>query len=125
MLIPALHAAVLAVALPLMQDAVVAPPPRLPLPRPAANARLATPNQNRVAAGRLSKGVLTLALDVVEAAYQPEGADDPVVRVLALAEAGKAPQVPGPLLRAPVGSTVKLTLRNQTDSALMFSGFRQ
>ena len=125
MLIPALHAAVLAVALPLMQDAVVAPPPRLPLPRPAANARLATPNQNRVPAGRLTKGTLTVALDVVEAAYQPEGAEDPVVRVLALAEAGKTPQVPGPLLRAPVGTTVKLTLRNQTDSALMFSGFRQ
>ena len=37
---------------------------------------------------------------------------------------GKAPQVPGPLLRAPVGTTVRLTLRNRSDSALMLSGFR-
>jgi FtsP/CotA-like multicopper oxidase with cupredoxin domain len=73
----------------------------------------------------LAKNTLTLALDVVEAAYRPEGSDDPVVRILALAEPGKAPQVPGPLLRAPVGTTVRLTLRNRSDSALMFSGFRQ
>lgn len=120
----ALHA-VLALAAPLLQDAVVPPPPRLPLPRPAANAPMAAVNQNLVPAGRLSRGTLTLALDVVEAAYRPEGADDPVVRILALAEPGKAPQVPGPLLRAPAGTTVRLTLRNRSDSALMFSGFRQ
>jgi FtsP/CotA-like multicopper oxidase with cupredoxin domain len=125
MLSLALHAAVLALAVPLTQDAVVAPPPRLPLPRPAANAPLAVANQNRAPAGRLSKGTLTLALDVVEAAYRPEGAEDPVVRILALTEPGRAPQVPGPLLRAPVGTTVHLTLRNRSDSALMFSGFRQ
>jgi hypothetical protein len=45
-------------------------------------------NQNRVPGGRLAKGVLTLALDVVEAGYRPEGPDDPVVRILALAEPG-------------------------------------
>jgi manganese oxidase len=120
----ALHAVLLA-ATPLLQDALIAPPPRRALPRPAANATLAIPNQNRVAGGRLVKGVLTIALDVVEGAYQPEGMEDPVVRILALAEPGKAPQVPGPLLRAPVGTTVHLTLRNRSDSALMFSGFRQ
>jgi FtsP/CotA-like multicopper oxidase with cupredoxin domain len=124
MLHAVVHAA-LVVAVPLLQDAVVAPPPRLPLPRPVANAQLATSNQNRVRAGRLVRGTLTVELDVVEAAYQPEGSDDPVVRILALAERGKAPQVPGPLLRAPVGTTVHLMLRNRSDSALMFSGFRQ
>jgi FtsP/CotA-like multicopper oxidase with cupredoxin domain len=120
----ALHA-VLALAAPLLQDQVVPPPPRLPLPRPVASAPVADFNQNRVPGGRLAKGVLTLALDVVEAGYRPEGPDDPVVRILALAEPGKTPQVPGPLLRAPVGTTVRLTLRNQSDSALTFSGFRQ
>jgi FtsP/CotA-like multicopper oxidase with cupredoxin domain len=119
-----LHA-MLVVAVPLLQDAVIAPPPRVPLPRPVANAQMATINKNRVPAGRLSRGTLTLAMDVVEAAWQPEGSDDPVVRVLALAERGQAPQVPGPLLRAPVGTTVRLSLRNRSDSALMFSGFRQ
>ena len=119
----ALHAA-LVVGVPLLQDAVIAPPPRVPLPRPVANAPMAAINQNVVPAGRLTKGTLTVALDVVEAAWQPEGAADPVVRVLALAEPGKAPQVPGPLLRAPVGSTLRLTLRNRSDSAVMLSGFR-
>ena len=114
-----------AVAIPLLQDAVVAPPPRVPLPRPVANAPMAAINQNRVPAGRLVKGVLTVELDVVEAAWQPEGDDDPVVRVLALAERGTKPQVPGPLLRAPVGTTVRLSLRNRSDSSLTFSGFRQ
>jgi len=120
----AIHAVVVA-AVPLLQDAVIAPPPRVPLPRPAANAPMVAINQNRVPAGKLSRGTLTVALEVVEAAWQPEGADDPVVRVLALAEPGKAPQVPGPLLRAPVGTTVHLTLRNRSDSAVMLSGLRQ
>src|SRR5262245_39938661 len=32
--------------------------------------------------------------------------------------------VPGPLLRAPIGTTVKLTVRNRTDSAVMLGGLR-
>jgi manganese oxidase len=120
----ALHAALL-MGTPLLQDAIVAPPPRRPLPRPVASASAAAINQNRAPAGRLAKGTLTLALDIVEAAWQAEGPEDPVVRILALAEPGKAPQVPGPLLRAPVGTTVRLTLRNRSDSAVMLSGFRQ
>jgi FtsP/CotA-like multicopper oxidase with cupredoxin domain len=119
----AMHA-VLAVALPLMQDAVITPPARVPLPHPAANAQVAVANQNLVAAGKRTRDTLSLALDVVEAAYQPEGSEDPVVRILALAERGKTPQVPGPLLRVPAGTTVRLSLRNRSDSALMFSGFR-
>jgi FtsP/CotA-like multicopper oxidase with cupredoxin domain len=116
--------AALLVALPLLQDAITPTPQRLPLPRPVANAPLAAINDNRVPAGRLVKGTLTVAFDIVEAAWQPEGPDDPVVRVLALAEPGKAPQVPGPLLRAPAGTQVRLTLRNRSDTALTFGGFR-
>ena len=108
-----------------VQEVAVPPEPRVPLPRPMAGAPLAAINDNRVPAGRLANGTLTLALDVVEAAYQPEGANDPVVRVLAFAEAGKAPSVPAPLLRAPAGTTVRLTLRNRSDSALVLSGFRR
>ena len=83
----ALHAA-LVIAVPFMQDAVMPPLARVPLPRPAVGAPIASLNQNLVAAGRRSHDTLTLALDVVEAAYQPEGAEDPVVRILALAERG-------------------------------------
>jgi hypothetical protein len=78
------------------QESVMPPPPRVALPRPAAKAAMAQVNDNRRPAGVLSKGTLTLSLDVVEAAYQPEGDHDPVVRILAFAEPGKAPSVPGP-----------------------------
>jgi manganese oxidase len=107
------------------QESVVPPPPRVPLPHPAANASIARVNDNRHPAGTLSGGTLTLSLDIVEAAYQPEGELDPVVRILAFAETGKAPSVPAPLLRAPVGTTVHLTVHNRSDSALTLGGLRR
>ena len=82
-----LLAAALLVAAPLLQDAIVHPPARRPLPRPVANAPMAAVNQNRVPAGRLVDGTLTLALDVVEAAWQAEGAAEKRAR---LAEQRKA-----------------------------------
>jgi hypothetical protein len=61
MLSLALHAVMLAVSAPLLQDAIVAPPPRLSLPRPAAHAPLALANQNTVSAGRPERvGEMTL-----------------------------------------------------------------
>src|ERR1041385_5315806 len=75
--LPALAAVLLSVALP-PQESVVPPPPRVTLPRPVANAAIARVNDNRRPAGVLSKGTLTVSLDVVEAAYQPEGELDPV-----------------------------------------------
>jgi manganese oxidase len=120
----AFHAA-LWIATPLLQDAVVKPPPRLPLPRPVANAPLVDINQNRASAGKLSNKTLTVAFDIVEAAWRAEGPSDPVVRILALAERGKTPQVPGPMIRGEAGTTVKLSLRNRSDSAITMSGFRQ
>src|SRR5205085_4166015 len=116
MALPMLAAFLFATASP-PQESVVPPAPRVPLPRPVANAPMAHVNDNRRPAGSLSGGTLTLSLDVVEAAYQPEGEHDPVVRVLAFVEPGKTPEIPGPLLRAPVGTTVRLTIRNRSDSA--------
>jgi FtsP/CotA-like multicopper oxidase with cupredoxin domain len=107
------------------QESVVPPPQRFPLPRPAANASIARVNDNRRPAGTLSGGTLTLSLDIVEAAYQPEGELDPVVRILAFAETGQVPSVPAPLLRAPVGTTVHLTVHNKSDSALTLGGLRR
>jgi FtsP/CotA-like multicopper oxidase with cupredoxin domain len=109
----------------LFQESMVPPAPRARLPRPVANTPIASVNDNRVAMGRLAGKTLTAALDIVESAYQPEGEHDPVVRILAFAEPGKAATVPGPLLRAPVGTTVRLTIHNRTDSALFMSGLRR
>ena len=120
----ALHA-VLALAAPLLQDQVVPPPPRLPLPRPVASAPVAEFNQNRVPGGTARQGHAHAGARRRRGGVPPEGEHDPVVRILAFAEPGKAPQVPGPLLRAPVGTTVRLTVRNRSDSALTFGGFRR
>jgi len=124
MAFPVLAAFLLASASP-PQESVVPAAPRVPLPHPVANAPMARVNDNRHPAGTLSAGTLTVSLDIVEAAYQPEGEHDPVVRILAFAESGKAPQVPGPLLRAPVGTMVQLTIRNRSDSAVMLGGLRR
>lgn len=107
-----------------LQESVLPPPPRLPLPRPVANAPVAAVNDNRHPAGTRQNGTLTLALDIVEAAFQAEGPHDPVVRALAFAERGKAPVVPGPLLRGPLGTMVNLSLRNRTDSGVVIGGLR-
>ena len=109
----------------LAQESVVPPPQRVVLPRPLANAPIGQVNNNLRSAGTISGKTLTLALDIVEAGFQPEGEHDPVVRALAFAEPGKAPQIPGPMLRAPVGTTVRLTLRNRSDSAVMLGGLRR
>lgn len=121
----AVLAALSLLSTPLLQESIMPAPPRGRLPRPVANAPIMQVNQNRVAAGTLSGGTLTLALDVVEAGFQAEGDHDPVVRAFAFAEPGRQPVVPGPLIRAPLGTTVQLTLHNRTDSALVLGGLRR
>ncbi len=103
---------------------LVAPLPRLPLPKPALGAVPAVINDNRTAAGSLSGKVLTLAIDVVESAWHPEGRSDPEVPAFAFAEANGAPQIPGPLVRVQQGTEVRLTLRSRVDSALVVAGLR-
>jgi FtsP/CotA-like multicopper oxidase with cupredoxin domain len=106
------------------QAPLVAPLPRLPLPRPAATAIRASVHSNHVPAGTRAGGTLTIALDVVESAWKPEGDDDPEVPVLAFAEHGEAPTVPGPLIRVPQGTEIRVTLTNRVDSAITIGGLR-
>ncbi len=103
---------------------IMAAAPRTPLPAPRPSASRAVANANRVPAGVRTSSTLALAIDVVESAWRPEGDDDTDLRIFAFAEAGKAPSVPGPLLRAPRGTVVQLTLRNRTDSSLVIGGLR-
>ncbi len=103
---------------------LVAAPSRVPLPRPDAHAVRASVHQNTVPAGRLSNGTLRVELDVVTSAWRPEGRDDPEVPILAFAERGKGPVVPGPIVRVRQGTAVLLTLRNRSDSALVLGGLR-
>lgn len=107
-----------------LQAQLIATLPRTPLPKPAPGVAHAVVHQNTAPAGRLTGTTLTLDLDIVESGWKPEGANDPEVPILAFAEHGKAPTVPGPLVRVPVGTTLVLRLRNATDSALVLGGFR-
>lgn len=83
-----------------------------PLPRVEAN-------DNRVPAGALKRDTLRLQLSVVRARWFPEADSGPFVDVIALAEAGKAPQIPGPLIRVPEGTVIDVTLRNTLDDSTL------
>lgn len=103
---------------------LVAAMPRVPLPVPDAGAVKVAVHQNLVPAGRLVGAELRLELDVVEGAWKAEGEADPEVPILAFAERGKPPLVPGPLVRVPIGTSMRVLLRNRTDSALVIGGLR-
>jgi FtsP/CotA-like multicopper oxidase with cupredoxin domain len=80
-------------------------------------------NDNRTPAGKLQDGVLTIGLVVQMARWYPEAADGPFAEVEAFAEEGKAPQIPGPLIRVPEGTTVSATIRNAlVDSTVWVRG---
>jgi len=79
----------------------------------------AVANDNRVPAGEFRNGVLTLKLVASLARWQPEGQgpNDPTRIVQTLAEEGKAPQIPGPLIRVPEGTDIRMSVRNAIDGA--------
>src|SRR5262245_15615028 len=94
-------------------------PSHVPAPAPASIAA----NDNRRPAGRMERGVLTLELEVREGLLQPEGDGGPGVPTLAFAEVGKRPLVPGPLIRVPQGTEVRVKIRNPfPDSTLTVHG---
>jgi len=70
------------------------------------------PNDNVHRAGHLAKGVLTVALEARNGEWSPEESDGPSYQVAAFSEMGGALQTPGPLLRAPVGTEVRVTVHN-------------
>lgn len=91
----------------------------------AASVPTARPNDNRVAAGSMRDGKLRLDLDVVRAGWHPDRDVDTAVTVLAFAERGKSPTIPGPLLRVTQGTVVRATVRNLIpDSTLIVHGLR-
>ena len=74
---------------------------------------VAQPNDNRVSAGTLEDGVLQVSLEAVRAMWHPDGDSLPGLAVEAFAEAGHMPVAPGPLLRIPQGTTIRVRFRNR------------
>jgi len=72
----------------------------------------AAPNANGAAAGALRGGVLAVTLEARLAMWHPDGDSLPGIPIEAFGEPGRAPQVPGPLIRVPRGTDVRATVRN-------------
>lgn len=97
-------------------------------PRPAAIAHgapveRAVPNDNRTPAGTYVGDTLVLRLTVKLATWYILGDDEPAFTLLAFAEEGKQPTIPGPLIRVRVGTPVRVTIRNPLDDTLVVRGF--
>ena len=80
-------------------------------------------NQNRVPAGKLENGVLNVALEIRSGTWHAEAEDGPPLFVQAFAEAGRAPQIPGPLLRMPEGTTLHVAVTNKLKLKATVYGF--
>jgi FtsP/CotA-like multicopper oxidase with cupredoxin domain len=93
-----------------------------PTPPAGPDAETIAANDNRRPAGRLDHGVLTLALEVRAGTLRPEEDDGPGIPALAFAEPGGRLQVPGPLIRVPLGTEIRVSLRNPLDSSLTVHG---
>jgi FtsP/CotA-like multicopper oxidase with cupredoxin domain len=75
------------------------------------------PNANEVPAGQLESGVQVLRLEARESTWHPDRVPEKPVVVLAFSEEGRPPRIPGPLLRVPQGTEVRITVRNLIDPA--------
>ena len=60
-------------------------------------------NSNRVPAGKLENGILTLHLELRQGDWHPEADSGPSMKVYAFGEEGQMLQVPGPLIRVSEG----------------------
>ena len=81
------------------------------------------PNDHTKPAGTLSGGVLTIALETRRGTWRPDGDGGQALdSIWAFAEVGKAPTTPGPMIRVPVGTTVRGTLHNTLNRPLTVFG---
>lgn len=92
------------------------------LTAPARVADRVLPNDNRAPAGTVRNGVVTLRLVARTAMWHPDGAKAPGAAMAAFAEEGGAARIPGPLVRAPAGTVVEVTMRNALRDTLRVHG---
>jgi FtsP/CotA-like multicopper oxidase with cupredoxin domain len=81
-------------------------------------------NDNRTPAGALANGVLTVALELRSSTWMPDGDSGIALPIAAFAEAGKAPSIPGPLLRVASGTRVHVSVRNRLEVRAVVHGLR-
>src|SRR5262245_25411852 len=88
---------------------------------PPSTASAAAANDNRVPAGALQGEVLTLRLVLQRATWYPEGEQGCGIGVYAFGEEGKAAQTPAPLIRVPLGTQLRVTVRNALQVSALVS----
>jgi FtsP/CotA-like multicopper oxidase with cupredoxin domain len=80
--------------------------------KPPVSMPQALANDNRVASGSLAGSRLHIALEARQAIWRPDGDGGPGIPIQAFAEVGKHVQIPGPLIRVPVGTVVVASIHN-------------
>ncbi|HEY9226833.1 MAG TPA: hypothetical protein VIP11_09315 [Gemmatimonadaceae bacterium] len=86
-------------------------------PQAPADAR---PNPNTESAGTLRDGALTVALEAKSATWRPNGDAQPGQTIATFAEEGQPASSPGPLIRAPLGTEIRLSVRNSLTIPIIF-----
>lgn len=74
------------------------------------------PNPNTAPSGRLANGVLALSLEARLTLWHPDGDSLPGIAIEAFGEPGRAPQVPGPLIRVPFGTELRISVKNSLET---------
>ncbi|HKR09421.1 MAG TPA: multicopper oxidase domain-containing protein [Gemmatimonadaceae bacterium] len=93
-------------------------------PAPTVTLSAAIPNDNRVAGGRLANGVYTLNLEAREALWYPEGKGGPSILIAAFNEAGGPARAPGPMIRVPAGTEMRITVHNTLATPMRLWGLQ-
>lgn len=76
-------------------------------------------NDNRTPAGRIEGSTLSVEIDAVRGRWSPDGPGTRAAVVDAFAQRGHAPVVPGPLLRVPEGTDIRIRVRNLVGKPLI------
>ncbi|MGH7471805.1 MAG: multicopper oxidase domain-containing protein [Longimicrobiales bacterium] len=91
----------------------------------ADSAPVAQSNDQRAHAGVMFADTLDLQLDIRSAVLQPEGEQGPRLNVVTFGEAGRAPSVPGPLVRVAAGTTVLARVCNTLTDTVRLVGLAE
>ena len=79
-------------------------------------------NDNLTSAGTLHEGVLSVRLSVQRGSWHLLGPDEVGGEVLAFAEEGRPPEIPGPMIRVPLGTDVRVAVSNPLAVPLVVHG---
>jgi manganese oxidase len=82
-------------------------------------------NNNRVPAGRLASGVLTVHLELREGLWRPDSQDGRTIAAYSFAEEGHEAQTPGPLIRVAQGKEIHVSVHNRLAVAAYVHGLHQ